>query len=153
MSENRKYYVYWIVSGRSNYVGATVSPRNRLKQHCGLKKGGAKRTRGKLWTYKCVISGFRTWNEALKCEWSIKYHSKRCRGFESRKLALEKVLNMERWTSTSPLSSEVPLTVEYDPTEYGMPPDTLPSPKSKSTSITKKKRTKQWRKNLHGVSY
>ena len=153
MSEDRKYYVYWIVSGRSNYVGATVSPTNRLKQHCGLKAGGAKRTRGKLWTYKCVISGFRTWNEALKCEWSVKYHSKRCRGIESRKLALEKVLNMERWTSTSPLSSEVPLTVEYDPTEYGMPPDRLPSPKNKSTNITKKKCTKQWRKKLHGVSY
>ena len=42
MSEDRKYYVYWIVSGRSNYVGATVSPTNRLKQHCGLKVGGAK---------------------------------------------------------------------------------------------------------------
>jgi predicted GIY-YIG superfamily endonuclease len=152
MSDDRKYYVYWIVSGRSNYVGATVCPTNRLKQHCGLKAGGAKRTRGKLWTYKCVVSGFRTWSEALKCEWSVKYHSKKCRGIESRRIALEKVLKMERWTSTSPLSSEVPLTVEYDPTKYGMPPENLPSPLKKVVTIHKTKK-KSWKKTLHGVTY
>lgn len=154
---DKKYYVYWIVSGRFSYIGATICPTNRLKQHCGLKVGGAKRTRGKLWTYKCVISGFRTWNEALKFEWSAKYHSRRCRGIDSRQLALEGVLNMERWTSTSPLSSEVPLSVEYNPTQYGMPPDTLPSPKVKKESTnrqtTKSTGARKWKKKLYGVSY
>ena len=127
--DTKTFYCYWIVSERCNYVGATVDPVRRLKQHCGVNVGGARRTRGKLWTYKCVISGFRTWKEVLQAEWSIKYHSRKCRGTESRVRALEKVLNMERWTSNAPLSSEVPLTIEYNPTRYGMPPDKLPLPR------------------------
>lgn len=159
MSENppescgeKFFYVYWIVSGRSSYIGATVDPVKRLRQHCSIIKGGAKRTRGKLWTYKCVISGFRTWNEALMAEWSIKYHSRRCRGIESRKLALEGVLKMTRWTSNSPLSSEVPLIVEYDPTQYGSPPDELPTPAAPSNHFKRSNKSK-WKKKLHGVVY
>tara|TARA_B100000482_G_C12588451_1_gene290637 strand:- start:93 stop:389 length:297 start_codon:yes stop_codon:yes gene_type:complete len=56
-------------------------------------------------------------------------------------------MNKERWTSNSPLSAEVPLIVEYDPTQYGFPPDEIPTPKLKqkknaqiSTSITKKRK-------------
>ena len=147
-----KYFVYWIISGRSSYIGATVDPVKRLRQHCGVIKGGAKHTRGKLWTYKWVVSGFRTWNEALKFEWRSKFDTKRCRGIESRQLALEKVLQMERWTSTSPPSSDVPLTVEFNPTHYGMPPETLPTP-VKSAPKPKTKCRRKWKKNLHGVTY
>jgi len=160
-SSNKKYYVYWIVSGQSSYIGATVDPKKRLRQHCGIIKGGARRTRGRIWTYKCVICGFRTWKEALQAEWAIKYYSKRCRGIESRKLALERVLSMERWTSNAPLSSEVSLIVEYDPVQYGMPPETLPSSEidvkysrakySKSKYSKSKKR--RFKKSLHGVKY
>lgn len=169
-STQKKFYVYWIISGRCNYIGATVDPVKRLRQHCGCQTGGAKYTRGKLWTYKCVISGFRTWKEALQCEWASKYYSRRCRGIESRKVAIENVLKRERWTSNSPLSSEVPLTVEYDPSQYGFPPDKLPTPKPRkkkstpnqqtsninkrkeasTTSITKKRK---WKKKLLGVKY
>lgn len=157
MSENnKKYYVYWIISGQSNYIGATVDPVKRLRQHCGLTVGGARRTKGKLWTYKCVISGFRTWSEALQLEWAIKYYSKRCRGIYSRKAALEKVLSMDKWTSNAPLSSELTLKVEFDPCEFGFPPDKLPSPKIKKP-ITKlygsQSRDKKWKKNLYGVRY
>jgi len=149
----RKYYCYWIVSGRSSYIGATVDPKKRLKQHCGINTGGAKRTRGKLWTYQCVISGFRTWREALCYEWSFKYHSKHCRSIESRQLALEKLMLKDRWTRNSPLASEVSLTYQYFPTEYGMPPDELPPPKiKKPTSIKSIQKTK-YKKKLHGVSY
>ena len=154
MSSN-KYYCYWIVSGRSSYIGATVNPTKRLKQHCGILSGGAQRTKGKLWHFHCVISGFRTWKEALCYEWAFKYHSRNCRGIESRQLALEKLMLKERWTSNSPLASEVPLSYEYLPTEYGMPPERLPSPKSKKikkkTFNTDKKKT--FKKKLHGVNY
>ena len=155
MTDNdKKYYCYWIVSGRCNYIGATVDPKKRLKQHCGINVGGAQRTKGKLWTYKCVISGFRTWKEALQAEWSIKYHSRKCRSIESRRIALEKVLAMERWTSNAPLSSEVPLHVEYDPIQYGLPPENLPSPKKKKNILQKQTKHKQrFKKNLLGVSY
>ena len=160
MTENtKKYYCYWIVSGRSSYIGATVDPVKRLKQHCSILKGGARRTRGKLWTYQCVISGFRTWKEALMYEWAAKYYSRNCRGIETRQKALENLMKRERWTSNSPLASEVPLTVEYKPTHYGMPPDKLPSPKVKKVTqktqadkpIEKKKRV--YKKRLHGVNY
>ena len=161
MDENiKKYYCYWIVSGRSSYIGATVNPTKRLKQHCGIIVGGARRTRGRLWTYKCVISGFRTWQEALMYEWSFKYHSRHCRGIESRQLALEKLMQKERWTKNSPLASEIPLNVEYDPIQYGFPPDELPTQKqrhrkaisNKQTSKTDTKKNK-WKKHLLGVKY
>tara|TARA_A100001011_G_C14111143_1_gene757056 strand:- start:116 stop:637 length:522 start_codon:yes stop_codon:yes gene_type:complete len=166
----KKFYVYWIVSGRCNYIGATVDPVKRLRQHCGCQTGGAKYTRGKLWTYKCVISGFRIWNEALQCEWACKYYSRRCRGIESRKVAIENVLKRERWTSNSPLSSEVPLIVEYDPIQYGFPPDKLPTPKQKKRKVAPKQQSnikkaqtdqtsktvekkRKWKKNVLGVRY
>ena len=152
MTENKKFFVYWIVSGRSSYIGATVDPVKRLKQHCGLLAGGAKRTRGKLWRYKCVISGFRTWKEALCLEWAAKYYSRNCRGIESRRIAIENVMKRERWTSNSPLSIEVPLTVQYDPETYGFPPETLPeAPKKRGYKRSEQKRN--FKKNLHGVSY
>lgn len=160
----KKFYVYWIVSGRFNYIGATIDPIKRLRQHNCEIVGGARYTRGKLWNFKCVLSGFREWTEALKFEWSFKYHSKRCRSIESRKRALESVMNKTRWTSNSPLATDVPLTVEFDPIQYGTPPDTLPSPKprkavrkkktlkaSEKTSPTKAKR--KWKKKLLGVKY
>ena len=100
----KKYYCYWIISGNCSYIGATVNPCKRLRQHCGVCSGGARRTQGKIWNYKLVISGFRTWKEALQFEWSFKYYSKRCRSVESRKHALETLLNRERWTSNSPLA-------------------------------------------------
>ena len=148
-----QYYVYWIVSGRSSYIGATVDPVKRLKQHCGVLVGGARRTRGKLWTYKCVISGFRTWREALCYEWSFKYHSKRCRSVESRRLALELLNAKERWTSNSPLAAEVPLSIEYDPTQYGMPPEKLPSPTPLRKARKKCTKNRRFKKTLHGVTY
>lgn len=148
----RSYYVYWIVSGRSSYIGATVDPVKRLKQHCGMLQGGAKRTRGKLWTYKCVITGFQTWNQALMYEWSFKYHSKRCRSIESRKNALIELMSKERWTSNSPLASEVPLTIEYDPIQYGMPPTELPV-KNTNYNVYKRQKRRGFKQNLHGVTY
>tara|TARA_B100000214_G_C23973960_1_gene631749 strand:+ start:4728 stop:5216 length:489 start_codon:yes stop_codon:yes gene_type:complete len=158
-TDNQKFYVYWIYSGRCNYVGATTNPVKRLRQHCSCIQGGAKRTKGKLWTYKCVLSGFKTWRQALQCEFAIKYHSKRCRSIETRKIALEKVLNMERWTSNSPLSSDVPLKIEYDPIQYGLPPDELQTPKPKKKKDYPKrenegdKSKRKWKKKLHGVTY
>lgn len=152
----RPYYVYWIVSGRSSYIGATVDPERRLRQHNQLLVGGAKRTKGKLWHFHCVVSGFKTWKQALMYEWCFKYHSRHCRGIESRQLALEKIMLKERWTSRSPLASEVPLTYQYSPTEYGMPPDELPSPKVKKvTQKTKpiEKKKILYKKRLHGVTY
>ena len=100
------YFVYWIVSGRLSYIGATVAPHRRLRQHNGELAGGARRTRSRTdWRFKCIVSGFRTWQEALQFEWAFKYHSRRCRGVESRALALTALMERERWTANAPLAS------------------------------------------------
>ena len=152
MPEVSRYYVYWIVSGRASYIGATVDPRKRLQQHCGALAGGAKRTRGRLWKYQCVISGFREWRHALQFEWAAKYHTRRCRGVASRKLALERLMCSERCTSNAPLTSEVPLAAEYEPTQYGAPPSKRAAPERASPRRVRKQ-GRVFKKTLHGVCY
>lgn len=52
------------------YVGFTPNPSHiRLRKHLGLKSGGAKRTRGKVWRFAVVVKGFKTQQEALSFEW------------------------------------------------------------------------------------
>ena len=114
----RSFYVYWIMSGTRSYIGATVDPARRLRQHCGQIKGGARRTRGREWKFECVISGFRTWREALQFEWRFKYDSRGCRSRASRRSALDGLLKRERWTINSPPAAEVPLDVEFIPTRF-----------------------------------
>ena len=150
------YFVYCIHSKSRAYIGATVDAKKRLRQHNGELVGGALRTRGKgPWSFFCVIRGFRTWKEALQFEWAFKYYTRRCRGLSTRKIALEELMKRERWTSNSPLSSDVPLEVEYSPTQYGAPPenyeDTTMRPHDKPPR--KKKVKKKFRERLHGVTY
>ena len=122
------FYVYWLVSvgpGKHprSYIGATVDPARRLRQHNGDIRGGARRTRARDdWRPHCVIGGLRTWREALQFEWAFQYYSRRARGVASREEALRALLAKERWTSNSPPASEVPLTVEYaSEPDFAMP--------------------------------
>lgn len=152
------YFVYWIQSGPRAYIGATVNPRKRLRQHNGEIAGGAARTRNRgPWHFHCVISGFRTWKEALQYEWAAKYHTRRARGISARKDALEELNRKDRWTSNSPPAAEVPLTLEYEPKHYGSPPDvyTTVAYRNSTTSSTRAARGKKKRftKSLHNVHY
>ena len=158
-----RYYVYWIQSGPRAYIGATVDPRKRLRQHNGEIVGGAARTRNRgPWRFHCVISGFRTWQEALQYEWAFKYYSRRCRGIAARRTALEQLNARERWTSNSPLAREVPLALEYEPTIYGAPPDDYAPSTSRAAggarNVTDRKTTvprrrRRFKKTLRGVTY
>lgn len=113
------YYVYWLQSASRSYIGATVDPARRLRQHNGEVKGGAARTRGRgPWRFHCVISGFRTWRESLQFEWAFKHHSRTCRSVATREDALRQLMARERWTSNSPRASEVALVVDFDPVQY-----------------------------------
>jgi predicted GIY-YIG superfamily endonuclease len=60
--------------GRSKtYVGATVNPDRRLRQHNGEISGGARATSGRKWRRRYLIGGFADERAALRFEWRWKY--------------------------------------------------------------------------------
>lgn len=68
------YFCYIIHSpdGRT-YNGFSNNLERRIKQHCGLLKGGAKYTHGRQWSYIVIIECIDcTYPESLSCEWHIK---------------------------------------------------------------------------------
>lgn len=153
-----RFFVYWIQSGPRAYIGATVDPRKRLRQHNGEILGGAIRTRNRgPWKFQCVVNGFRSWKEALQYEWAAKYYTRRCRSIAARRTAIEELNTRERWTSNSPLARDVPLTLEYEPTIYGGPPENYASrPQKKgvgSQCKTTATRRRGFKKTLRGVTY
>lgn len=70
------FYCYLLESEISNptYVGFTVNPKRRIRQHNGELAGGAKATT-KCRPYRmiCHISGFKTKRHALQFEWALKH--------------------------------------------------------------------------------
>ena len=60
--------------GRSKtYVGATVDPNRRLRQHNGELVGGARATHGRRWRRRYLVGGFADERAALRFEWRWKY--------------------------------------------------------------------------------
>jgi predicted GIY-YIG superfamily endonuclease len=104
-----------IVSNARSYIGATVSPTNRLRKHNGELCGGAEYTRGATWEYRCVISGFRSWREALQFEWAWKHDARKCRSIAAKMEVLDELMGKNRWSSNAPLAAEVPVRVEHFP--------------------------------------
>ena len=81
---NREYHCYLLRSKDpkhpyKTYVGFTVDPHRRLRQHNGLlKHGGAWRTKrsGRPWEFTCIVHGFRTQKLALQFEWAWQHCDK-----------------------------------------------------------------------------
>jgi structure-specific endonuclease subunit SLX1 len=104
-------HVYLLEStNHATYVGATVDLNRRLRQHNKEIKGGARATsmkvaKGEVWERRCYVSGFPDWKAALQFEWAWKFQSRKLPStmfpMDRRKLALEKLLALERPTSNA----------------------------------------------------
>jgi structure-specific endonuclease subunit SLX1 len=123
--KSNKFFVYLLESSskRATYVGATVNPERRLRQHNKELVGGAHATgcrvaRGESWCMVCHISEFPTWNAALQFEWRFKQLTRKLKNaggaakkmtpVEARLVALEQLLAMDRPTSKAVPYAEWP---------------------------------------------
>ena len=80
-------YLLWSTTSSAaprqlRYIGMTVDPRRRLRQHNGELAGGARATRGKgPWRFALVLAGLPSMREALRAEWRWKRIARsRCAG-------------------------------------------------------------------------
>jgi structure-specific endonuclease subunit SLX1 len=111
-------YVYLLESSSgATYVGATVDPDRRLRQHNHEISGGAYATGskvavGEIWERVCYISGFPSWSAALQFEWRFKQISrklpKKMVPYQRRMVALKTLLGLERPTTKAVAYSEWP---------------------------------------------
>ncbi|MDB4345547.1 GIY-YIG nuclease family protein, partial [bacterium] len=116
MSNDKEWYFYIIKNKNCTYAGVSPDPVQRLRKHNGEIKGGAKYTlsKGSGWEHICIVSGFKNKIQSMQFEWAVKHEPPRnVGGIDSRINKLNSVMNKEKWTSKSPLSSEVPLEIEW----------------------------------------
>ncbi len=101
------WYVYLLLNNAATrtYVGATVDPDRRLRQHNGELVGGARATHGDSWTRVCLVSGFPDERAALQFEWMWKHYTRRGpkKGtpLERRRAALDVMIASGRSSSES----------------------------------------------------
>jgi structure-specific endonuclease subunit SLX1 len=77
MTSNSKHYCYILKNNNRTYIGYTVDPNRRIKQHNGVLKGGAKATSAlENWEFLCILTSddaALTKNLALSIEWNLKH--------------------------------------------------------------------------------
>jgi predicted GIY-YIG superfamily endonuclease len=100
-------YLLYTDEGQT-YVGATVDPDRRLRQHNKEITGGARATgikvsQGLTWKRACYISGIPEWRSALQIEWRWKQLGRTQfknirKPIERRLYSLKKLLSFEKPT-------------------------------------------------------
>ena len=99
------FFCYLLHSGNTKtYIGATVDPDRRLRQHNGELSGGARRTSGLQWKRALYVGGFPDWTAALQFEWAWKYHGRQRpdrRGLCGKIRALLALLDTPKSTRTA----------------------------------------------------
>lgn len=90
MTEAKPWFCYMLCSddGCRTYVGATVDPDRRLRQHNGEISGGARATHGRHWSRRFLVAGFTDERDALRFEWRWKYLTRQAPGnsFNERRI-------------------------------------------------------------------
>ena len=92
-------YCYILYSGTNTYIGATVDPDRRLRQHNAEITGGARRTKGREWKRALYVSGFPDWKATLQFEWSWKRHGRGKPGLRGKLQALFNLIHSAASTS------------------------------------------------------
>ncbi len=117
---DEKPWVFYLVENIYNkrtYAGVSPTPERRLRQHNGELAGGAKYTTSHDpggWRHICLVTGFQNKIQSMQFEWAVKHAAPRNLGGKAARLKkLTAVMEKERWTSKAPLSSEVPLEVQW----------------------------------------
>jgi predicted GIY-YIG superfamily endonuclease len=107
---------------RRTYIGYTVDPKRRIRQHNGEITGGAKRTiKARPWQMICYIEGFPNQRTGLQYEW-INNHPKTKRwNVNGRLKTMAETLLKERFTKTAPFSRDLNLTIHWLESGYSMP--------------------------------
>ena len=123
----KQHYVYVLqsmVNPKRTYVGYTVNPARRLRQHNGEIKGGAKYTTAcRPYQMICYISGFADERSALQFEWRCHHPSGKPKrrktrfdkfsGVDRRCKILQYVLGLDRWTCAALNCKSIPLTIHW----------------------------------------
>ena len=105
--DEKKWYNYIIFDkkfkSKKTYIGSTINPTRRFRQHNQEIKGGAKYTRGGKWIpYIVLYDLFHTKSSVLSYEWNLKNSSKKFKQSNSylkRKKGLEKFTNKQNWVT------------------------------------------------------
>ena len=105
---------------RRTYVGCTCrGVRQRLRQHNGEVRGGARQTEtGRPWAVRTLVRGFRTRQEALQFEFAWRRVHRRGRHvytLRGRRNSLQKLCALARWSCNAPPADDVPLIVQHLP--------------------------------------
>jgi predicted GIY-YIG superfamily endonuclease len=86
MENEKKHSVYVLINSKRNkcYVGYTVNPARRIRQHNGEIKGGAKRTKNDTWEFAMIIDCVQFDNHlGLSFEWHCKDHNRKKRNTQT----------------------------------------------------------------------
>jgi len=110
IEDNSMAYCYLLYTDEGQtYVGATVDPDRRLRQHNQELAGGARATgirvaQGLVWKRACYLTGIPEWRTALQVEWRWKQLGRtQCKSIrhplERRLASLKALLALEKPTS------------------------------------------------------
>jgi predicted GIY-YIG superfamily endonuclease len=109
-------YIIFNTKCSKTYIGSTVHPTRRFRQHNGEIKGGAKYTRGGIWEPYIILGDLlHTKNTALSYEWHFKRESNKIKNKNSkirRKKGFEKYIGQECKKSTKQSADDKSILID-----------------------------------------